>query len=133
MNNMYITIKEAAAIICRKNSKNNYNSIINLINMGRIQEAFPDVYFKIGDEFVKQKIKTERLLSLQAVEDYVKNYKNGQGKRIQVRYQDGTKKNFNSIGEACEYLQTSRHVLSKSIKDNKTIEISGRFIRANFL
>jgi hypothetical protein len=130
---MYLTIKEAAAIICRKNSKNNYNTVVNMINTSKITEVFPDVYFKINNEFIKQQIKTERLVSLQSVENYVKNYKNGQGKKVQIKYQDGSKYNFNSIGEACEYLETSRHILAKCIKDNKTIEISGRLIRASIL
>jgi hypothetical protein len=130
---MYLTIKEAAVYLCRKKSKNYYNTIVNMINTGKIKEVFPEIYLKVDNEFVSKKIKTEKLISLQSIQDYLTNYKSGQGKRIQVKYQDGSKKQFNSIGEACEYLKTTRHVLARAIKDNKTVEISGRFIRANIL
>jgi hypothetical protein len=132
---MYLTFEQAMRLIKPKGAKNkNYymSRITQLIKLGFLEEAFPKIYIKSGDDFINISAKCERLVTYHSVNKYIENRKKAKetfgvipkkNRQIKAVFLDDSFLKFDSIQEACSYFDISRFKINKSLKDNKTIEV----------
>ena len=142
---MYLTFEQAMRLIKPKGAKNkNYymSRIIQLIKLGFLEEAFPKIYIKSGNEFVNIIAKSERLVTYDSVNKYIENRQKAKetfgvipkkNRQIKAVFIDSSFFNFDSIKEACDYFEISRFYVNKSLKENKCIEVKISNLRRQIL
>jgi hypothetical protein len=139
---MYLTFEQAFNMIKPNGAKNaNYSAtrIRQLINLGHLIEAKPEIFVDDNSIFVSLGyIKTEGLVTEESVKRYIferKELKNKLGKipkknrEVKAYFEDDSYSNFMSIDAACLFFGISRDKIMRSIEKKKFIKVKNELIK----
>lgn len=139
---MYLTCEQAMQLIKPSGAKNpNYSAtrIRQLINLGHLVEAKPEIFVDDNSIFVSLGfIKTECLVTEESVINYIQNrkdLKNTLGKipkknrEVKAYFEDNSCSSFISIESACLFFGISRDKIMRSIEKKKYIKVQNEMIK----
>jgi hypothetical protein len=146
---MYLTFQEALNRISNgkeyKNENYHMTRIRSLVKNGELDEGKPTELFVRDPEggFVSiGHVKTEPLVTLESVNEYVKERSTEisergcvtkGGKPIRAIFSDGTESEFKTMGDVVRFFNITRYQLRQAIQTNRPIEYRVLISRADEL